>query len=161
MSFKGEKKPDENVLTFLLEKVGTLSKIHEFELFYMQNLSLRLENATRLEKEFREHKNQYNARNALYEKYRQQRNLEEKLAELEADLNKKLSNHSLFLSQLKYAELSAPQVCPNKEEEVRNIILVSVVVTISVNLVLSALVGYCCFRYFRNRHKKNTEVEVL
>lgn len=48
MSFGGEKKPDENVLTFLLEKVGTLSKIHEFELFYMQNLSKRLENATRL-----------------------------------------------------------------------------------------------------------------
>ena len=54
-----QKKPDENVLTFLLEKVNILSKIHEFHIFYMNNMSQRLENITKVEKDFREHKNQY------------------------------------------------------------------------------------------------------
>lgn len=79
MSFGGEKKPDENVLTFLLEKVSTLSKIHEFELFYMQNLSRRLENVTRIEREFHEHKNLYEARNAIFDKYSYYSRLEQKL----------------------------------------------------------------------------------
>jgi len=72
-------RPEENVLSFLLEKVGTLSKIHEFELFYMQNLSMRLENVSRLEREFMEHKNRIDFKN-FFEKYQQQRRVEHELA---------------------------------------------------------------------------------
>ncbi len=43
-----EKKQDENVLTFLFDKVTKLSKIHEFHIFYMNNMSQRLENVTKI-----------------------------------------------------------------------------------------------------------------
>jgi heme/copper-type cytochrome/quinol oxidase subunit 2 len=45
------------------------------------------------------------------------------------------------------AELTGPQVCPNKEEEIRSIMVYYLAMGIIANLLLSALVGYCCFNY--------------
>jgi hypothetical protein len=127
-----------------------MSKVHEFELFYMQNLSMHLKNLSRLERDFMEHRNRLDA---SLEKSRQQQ-MESKLAELEAVFTKKFNNFGQIIDQFKFADLSSPQVCPNREEELTKIIIVTAVGSVLVTLCLSGLVGYCCFRYLKLRNSE-------
>lgn len=56
---------------------------------------------------------------------------------------------------LKLSEMTAPQACPNREEESFTLVKI-VIISTAVNLLLSVLVAFCCFRYFKHREKLNT-----
>jgi hypothetical protein len=65
-------------------------------------MSQRLENFTKIETEFREHKNQYEAKSNFEEKYRQHRKVEQKITDLEENLKIAVKKSNDFIQQFKY-----------------------------------------------------------
>ena len=88
--------------------------------------------------------------NNFFEKYPQQRRVEHELAEIKALSLKLKQDSELFL---KLSEMTAPQVCPSREEESFTLVTV-VIISTAANLLLSVLVAFCCFRYFKHREKQ-------
>jgi hypothetical protein len=89
--------------------------------------------------------------NNFFEKYPQQRRVEHELAEIKALSLKLKQDSELFLKKL--SEMAAPQVCSSREEESFTLVTV-VIISTAANLLLSVLVAFCCFRYFKHREKQ-------
>lgn len=58
------------------------------------------------------------------------------------------------MQQFKYIDVPAAEECPNKEEEVRMMLVYAVCIAVSLNVVISAVIGYCYFRYFKKKQEK-------